>query len=376
MQGFDPSNPPFDRLPQQEVDAVTAALDVGYFRPGEAIVRQGGASEHLHVIIKGAVEGRDGESLQAVLGPMDSFDSRAVVHGAAGENFVAAQETLCYLIPRDLILRLIRDNPAFAAFFYADVSRKLDAHAGARKAEGMESVLRSRIRDVRLGAAVFLDGMRTIEHAGHAMRENDINALFVRDGDRLGVVTGMNLSKAVVLRRLPLETPIREVCHFDVVSVEADDFVFDALLTMTKRDKRRLAVRADGAFVGFIEDIDLLGLFAGNSQLIPGRIDRARSLEDLAGAARDIQGQVERLHGQGLRVDLIAEITSDLNRRLYSKLFEMVAPPSIRERGCLLLMGSEGRGEQTVRTDQDNALLLSGEVPLDELDRFRADFSN
>ena len=376
MQGFDPSNPPFDRLTQQEVDAVTAALDVGYFRPGEAIVRQGGASERLHVIIKGAVEGRDGESLQAVLGPKDSFDSRAVVHGAAGEDFVAAQETLCYLIPRDLILRLIRDNPAFAAFFYADVSRKLDAHAGARKAEGMESVLRSRIRDVRLGAAVFVDGMRTIEHAGHAMRENDINALFVRDGDRLGVVTGMNLSKAVVLRRLPLETPIREVCHFDVVSVEADDFVFDALLTMTKRDKRRLAVRADGAFVGFIEDIDLLGLFAGNSQLIPGRIDRARSLEDLAGAARDIQGQVERLHRQGLRVDLIAEITSDLNRRLHSKLFEMVAPPFIRERGCLLVMGSEGRGEQTVRTDQDNALLLSGEVPPEELDRFRADFSN
>ena len=110
------------------------------------------------------------------------------------------------------------------------------------------------------------------------------------------------------------------------------------------------------------------GLFAGNSQLIPGRIDRARGLDDLAGAARDIQAQVERLHRQGLKVDLIAEITSDLNRRLFGKLFEMVAPPSIREHGCLLLMGSEGRGEQTVRTDQDNGLLLAGEVPAEDLD--------
>src|SRR5918998_1671113 len=149
MQGFDPSNPPFDRLTQQEIDQVTAALDIGYFRPGEAIVRQASASERLHVIIKGAVEGRDGESLQAVLGPKDSFDSRAVVHGAAGEDFVAAQETLCYLIPRDLILRLIRDNPAFAAFFYAEVSRKLEAFAQQRSGVGIEGMLRARVQMAR-----------------------------------------------------------------------------------------------------------------------------------------------------------------------------------------------------------------------------------
>ena len=144
---------------------------------------------------------------------------------------------------------------------------------------------------------------------------------------------------------------------------------------MTRHGKRRIAVRSEGKYVGFLEDIDLLGLFAGNSQLIPGRIDRARSPEDLLGPARDIQAQVERLHRQGVKVDAIAEITSDLNRRLFAKLFDMLAPPSIKEAGCLLLMGSEGRGEQTVRTDQDNALLLSAEVPEAELAAFREGFT-
>ena len=64
-----------------------------------------------------------------------------------------------------------------------------------------------------------------------------------------------------------------------------------------------------------------------------------------------------------MRVEAIAEITSDLNRRLITKLFEMIAPPSIRDAGCLMIMGSEGRGEQTVRTDQDNGLLLAAPVP-------------
>jgi CBS domain-containing protein len=375
MQGFDATNPPFDRLTHQEVEELRAVLDIGYFSPNEMIVRQGQASDLLHIVIKGAVEVRDGNTLLAVLGPKDSFDSRAVVHGAAGEDFVAVEETLCYLIPRNVVLDLIRHNAAFAAFFYADVSRKLDAFAQQRKTEGVESVLRARIREARHGGAVFVDGATTIEQAGHCMKDNDINALFVRDEQRVGVVTGMNLSKAVVLRRLALDTPVREVCHFDVVSVDAGDFIFDALLLMTKHDKRRLAIRSNGDYVGFLEDIDILGLLAGNSQLIPGRIDRARSLDDLADAAQDIQAQVERLNRQGLKVDVIAEITSDLNRRLFRKLFEMVAPPAIRQNGCLLLMGSEGRGEQTVRTDQDNALLLAEVVPETDLRQFRESFS-
>jgi CBS domain-containing protein len=375
MHGFDILNPPFDRLTNQEIEELKASLDVGYFRHGEAIVQQGRPSEFLYVIIKGTIEARAGDTLQAVLGPKDSFDARAVVHGAAGENFIAAEETLCHLIPQPIVQTLIRRNLAFAAFFYSEVSRKLDAFAGQQRSEGFETVLRARVRDARYGAAVFIDGASTIEDAGHRMRDSDINALFVRDGDRVGVVTGMNLSKAVVLKRLPLDTPIRNICPFDVTAVGLDDFVFDALLLMTRYNRRRLAIQSNGGYIGFLEDIDILGLFAGNSQLIPGRIDRARSLDDLTAPAHDIQSQVERLHRQSVKVEVIAEITSHLNARLFVKLFDLVAPPSIRDSGCLMLMGSEGRSEQTVRTDQDNGILLAGEVPEADLEGFREAFS-
>src|SRR5215813_11122293 len=102
-QAFDAHNPPFDRLDSQEIEQLRAA----------------------HVIIKGSVEERDGEELDAVLGPKESFDARALVHGAAGAAFVAAEETLCYLAPKPLILDLIRRNDGFAAFFYSEISNKL-----------------------------------------------------------------------------------------------------------------------------------------------------------------------------------------------------------------------------------------------------------
>lgn len=375
-RAFDVLNPPFDRLTHAEAEELRARLDIGYARPGEIVVAAGSASDHLHVVMKGAVEERDAAGdVTAVLGPRDSFDSRAVVHGRADSDFVAAEETLLYLIPRDILLDLIRRNRAFAAFFYSEISRRLDAMAREEATGGVETVLRARVRDARPRAAAFIEAEATIEAAGHMMRERNVNALFVRDGERLGIVTGMNLSKGAVLDRRPLDTPIRGLTHFDMVAVDETDFVFEALMLMTKHNKRRLAVRRDGAVVGVLEDIDILGLFAGNSQLIPGRIDRAAGLDDLQIAARDIQGQVDLLHRQGVKVEVIAEMTSDLNRQLFAKLFDMIAPPSIREAGCLIVMGSEGRGEQTVRTDQDNGLILAGPVPEADLARFRTEFS-
>ena len=375
MQGFDALNPPFDRLTHAETEALRGAVDIGYFAPGSMIVERGGSSEFLHVIIKGAVAEKVGDETEALLGPKDTFDSEAVVHGSASASFVAEEETLCYLLPRVLILELVQKNQAFAAFFYSELSRRLDAFAEHRNPSGLELVLRQRVKEARCQEAHFVDGACTIEQAGHAMREHNSVTLFVRDEGRIGIVTWTDLGEAAILKRLPLETPVREISHFDVVAVTPDDFLFDALIAMTRHKKRRIAIRSGNEYTGVLQDIDILELFAGNSQLIPGRVDRSKTVADLIPCAADIQAQVQRLHEQGVKVEVIAEITSDLNRNLISKLFELTAPPSIKENGCLFVMGSEARAEQTVRTDQDNGLLLAGPVLESDLLKFRQDFA-
>ncbi len=375
-QAFDAQNPPFDRLTHDQISQLRAALDIGYFRPGDAIIEQGQRSENLHIVIKGSVEERDGEKIEAVLGPKDTFDSRSLVHGPAGSSFVAADETLCYLVPKAVVLELIAKNTGFAAFFYSEISRKLRSYAVGRESNGVDSTLRARVRDVRYHPAVFVDGSTTIKQAGRIMRDNNNNTLLIRERDVVGIITGTDLAKRIVLEGHTLSTKIRDVCHFDVASINIDDFIFDAVIAMTHHNKRRLAIESNGQYVGVLEDIDILGLVAGNPQLIPGQIERARAIDDIIPTAGDIQSQVERLHKQGARVEVIAEITSDLNRRLFAKVFNLVASPTIREAGCLIVMGSEGRGEQTVRTDQDNGLLLSHPVPEDELQAFRDGFTD
>jgi CBS domain-containing protein len=374
-KSFDAANPPFDRLKPNEVDALREAVDIGYYRPGETLIAQGAAAETLFVVIKGAVEERDGDELVALLGPKDSFDSRAVVQGASAHAFVAREETLAYLIPKDLTLRLINGNARFGAFFYLDVSRKLQEVARDEDERNTGSLMRTRIGDLFLHPAEYIDATSSIEAAGHRMREIDSNTLLVRDGDRVGIVTGMNLSKAAVLHRMPISSPVAPFSHFDIVSVDENDFVFQALLEMTKSNKRRIVVKRGEEIAGILEDIDLLGFLAGNTQVIAGRIDRAKTKADLAIAAREIAEQVRVLRRQDVRVEVIAEIISDLNRRLIAKTFALLAPPDLRKRSCLIVMGSEGREEQTVRTDQDNGLILAEPVDEAMLAGFRADFT-
>jgi CBS domain-containing protein len=236
--------------------------------------------------------------------------------------------------------------------------------------------MHAKVGDLFLHPPEFVAATDSIETAGHRMREINSNALFVRDGERIGIITGMSLSKAVVLRRLPIQTPVRELANYDIVTVEPGDFVSSALLLMTKYNKQRLAVRDGGRFVGILEDIDLLGFLAGSAQVVAGRIDRASNQEDLVVASREIDAQTRVLRRQGVKVEVIAEIVSDLNRRLLARLFEMIAPAELRTSGCLIVMGSEGRGEQTMRTDQDNGIILAGPVGQETLESFRNEFSS
>jgi CBS domain-containing protein len=370
---FEAKNAPFDRLTAEELNAVRDALDIVYFRPNETIVGRDKAPDSLFIIIKGLVEERDGDDLVALRGPGDAFDSRALVQGGGSNAFVAREETLCNLLPRDVTLRLISQNPRFASFFYLDIARKLGAATREEEAARFAPLLAARVRDLFFHPAVFMEANETIADAGARMKAANCEALFVREGEEAGIVTQTDLLNAAVIDRRSIESPIGPFARRPIISVAPDDLVSTALLKMTKHNKQRVAVTENGEFVGLLEDIDLLSFLAGNSQLVAGRIDRSSSVAELARAAQTIDPQIRMLRRQGVRVDIVCEIVSDLNRHLHAKLFSLVAPKSIRESGCLIVMGSEGRGEQTFRTDQDNGLILAAPVPPADLQTFRTD---
>ena len=96
---------------------------------------------------------------------------------------------------------------------------------------------------------------------------------------------------------------------------------------------------------------------------VAARIDAAASLAELRSGAQQIDALIESLHRQGSDVESIAGCVGDLNARLFARAWSLIAPAGLVANSCLIVMGSEGRGEQILKTDQDNALLLRDGFP-------------
>jgi CBS domain-containing protein len=372
---FDFANPPFDRLSAREWSKVRDSLDVAFYRAGTTMLRAGDEPEHLYVVIKGVVEERDGDEIVTIHGPKDSFDSKAVIEGRARADFVVQEEAICYVLPRGVVRALADANPAFAAFLYRDISRRLEALATREGGAELQALMAARVRQAFIRPPVYIDGGATVVDSAALMRASNARSTLVRDGGRVGIVTAGSLAGRVILDKVPLETRLRDLARFDLVAVDADDFVFDALLAMTRHGIQRVVVRDAGAIVGTLDQVDVLSFLAHQSHIVAGEIDRAATTEALHRASDGIVEQVKVLQRNGVGYPLIARLVSELNRRLFARLYALVAPPEMVANSCLIVMGSDGRGEQVLRADQDNGLILRDGVAFPELERVRADFT-
>ncbi|HET9069212.1 MAG TPA: putative nucleotidyltransferase substrate binding domain-containing protein [Amaricoccus sp.] len=216
----------------------------------------------------------------------------------------------------------------------------------------------SRVRDAPLHAPTYVDGEMDLVTLCRELSERGRTEALVRDGDRLGIFTTTDLRDALLRSIPPDRIAVREVANFAPLAVSADDELFDALVLMLRHGFHRVIVSEGEAIVGVLGQLELMAHVANHSELIQLRVDQAASVAELGGAARQVEGMIRVLEADGVRVEIIAGLVGGLNRRIFRRLWELVAPAALREMSCLVVMGSEGRGEQIIRTDQDNALIL------------------
>ena len=233
----------------------------------------------------------------------------------------------------------------------------------------------SRVGDAFLRKPFFVDGATDIVTLCRELSRRGIGEALVRDGDRIGVFTTTDLRDALLRPEPPAELAVREVASFAPWSVSVDDEIFDAMLMMLRHRIHRVLVRDGDAVVGVLGQLELMAFVASHSHLIALEVAEAADLPGLAAAARQIDSLIRVLHQDGVRVDVIAGLVGALNRQVFARLWELLAPAELRENSCLIVMGSEGRNEQIVKTDQDNALLLRDGFAFDRLEAVTEAFS-
>jgi CBS domain-containing protein len=389
---------PFSQLPEPELERLAQDMTVGHYRAGEVLLKAGERPACLFIVIDGSIWEIDGE-VPASLDPSasqpeaagagerplmcvtsfyaaeDAFDTRALLEGASKRSFVVAEPARCFRLSREAFLQTVRGNPGFAHYYDLKISQRLAARPDPENMQEFSAFTVTKIRDIYIHRPTYVAADATIHETAVAMKAHKTNSVLVRHGDNTGIVTATDLREAAIIERRSLDAPVGTLATYDLIGMEPDDFLFNALLRMTHHNVNRLVIREGATIHGILEQIDLLSHLSNHSHLIALQMERAHSRDELKWASRDLINVIRDLHAKGIKIRYIMQLVSELNKKMLRKLFELLAPPELLDNSCLLVLGSEGREEQVLKTDQDNALILRDDFSHPDLERITAEFT-
>ncbi|MFZ1643777.1 MAG: putative nucleotidyltransferase substrate binding domain-containing protein [Candidatus Contendobacter sp.] len=389
---------PFSQLPEPELERLAREMTVGHYHAGEVLLKAGERPACLYIVIDGTVWEVDQDesapldsaeataeiaksgdrSLLCVTSfymAEDSFDAKALQEGASKRSFRVAEPTRCFRLPRDSFLQTVRSYPEFAKFYDLRISQRLAAQHGAEDLRELSAFTVAKIRDVYIHPPIYVTAETSIHETALAMKANKTSSVLVRYDDEVGIVTATDLREAAIIQRRSLDASVGTLATYDLIGMAPDDFLFNALLRMTHHNINRLVIREGATIHGILEQIDLLSYLSNHSHLIALQIERAQSKDELKWASRDLVNVIRDLHNQGTKIRYIMQLVSELNKKVLRKLFELLAPPELLDNACLLVLGSEGREEQVLKTDQDNALILRDGFTHPDLERITGEFT-
>ena len=335
------TTPPFDGLPPALLEEAAARADLQTWPAGACLVRAGGEPlRHLYVVRKGSVRlERDGQTLQ-VLEEGECFGYTSLLTGKATLDVVVEEDLAAYRLPRDVFRRLLRE-PRFAGHFALGIGERLRASLASSPVATFRADVSQPVSTLLRRPAVWVGEGATVREAAEAMRREDVSSALVRS-EPAAIVTDEDLRTRVLAAGLGPATPVAAVASRPLRTVPADAPIYRAWEVLLEAGVSHLPVVDGNGVAGVLATSDLLRCTAQGPVAVLRRVERLASRESLPGYA----GKV-------------AEMAAALLRRILEWAHADMGPAPVPY--GWMVFGSEGRAEQTILTDQDNALAFADE---------------
>jgi CBS domain-containing protein len=210
-------------------------------------------------------------------------------------------------------------------------------------------------------APLFVEPGMTVADAARAMQAARVGSLLIV-GEPPGIVTDRDLRGRVLAAKLAPDIPVSQVMTRPVTTLDSDAPMLAALRLMLEANIHHLPLTEEGKIVGVISATDLLFQQRKNPLYLRGFIDTINDPAKAADYAKEIGELITSLFDSGLGAIHISQLVSSLNDALVKRLVAL----AIAKLGAApapfawIVFGSEGRLEQTLLTDQDNALVYAG----------------
>jgi len=358
------SVPGFDELEDAQLLTVAKSIQIAYYRRGEDILTIGNENHYLHIVRSGAVELRDDdERIMARLAESDCFGFPSLMNETPARNHsVAIEDSLVYHVAGKAFARLRRENVRFDTWFIRALTDRLMLQPTVPSLRGVSG---SQVSTLVGRPPVSFEVGTTIRDVAAKMVEERVSAMLITDaGDVRGIVTDRDIRARVVAKGLGAETSVTDIMTPDPITLEGDALAYEAALMMMQNHIHHLPVTENGKLIGMVSRSDFMRLETEHPLYLVSDIGRQTTADGVARACKRlpglIVGQIESdANGEQLG-KFITTITDTVTKQLLRIAEAELGPPPCEY--AWVAMGSQGRSEQSAKSDQDNALLLSDQA--------------
>ena len=379
---------PFGQMAAASIDAlldaarpVEVAAGATVFSPGD------GVAQRLWWIRRGAVsglpEGATEGGFQLEAGEM--FPIGAVLGRRAAVSVYRAVEPLELLeFDAEPVLRVVAADPVLADFMNRRLQHVLALSVAQARAAYASPALaqqsfESPLTALPRRAPVAVGPGATLHEALALMQARGVGSVLALDeqGAALGILTRHDLLPKIALREPPLDirrTPATALMNAPVHTLDIHHTVQDAVLLMSRAGIRHVPLTEHGRVVSLVSERDLFALQRRSLRQLGSALRAAPDPAALRALAPEVRAFAQQLLAQGVSARALTQLVSHLNDLLVQRLVTLLAQAHGLDlaRACWVAFGSEGRGEQTIATDQDNGLVLDDAVDAAEHARWLA----
>lgn len=367
------AHPPFEELPSEALEHLAQHTEISYVRAGQDILGYGDAIVDLYVVRSGVVEcyRRNGE-LYNRLDSGDVFGQMALLMNRRVRYPVKAiEDTLLYCLPADLFDQYCNEYEFFSDHFEAESGDLLRRTLSKQANENDLTTVKVKSLVTREAVSVPIDA--DVPTIARTMTEERVSSILVTDpnkpiaadpddddGQVVGILTDRDLRTRVLAAGEPLSITAGSIMSDDMVMIDDNAYVFEAMLTMLRQNVHHLPIVHKAKPIGVVALSDIVQHESQNSLLFVRSILSQNSVAELAELAKQLPNIFLRMVNEDANSHMIGSAMSVIGRTFKQRLLELaeqnLGPAPVPY--CFMALGSMARDEQLIVTDQDNGIIL------------------
>jgi CBS domain-containing protein len=367
---------PFSFLPEMAMENLLSHFSSETIKKDTILqVQEISSIEKFLVLCQGSAqyyfEQNNEKTLQGRLKEGDNFGGISILlnDAVALRTLKVLEDSVFLSLDADIFLKTCAEFEEFKAFF-------TNAFGALMLNKSYAGIIARQIKDREFNlpffnqpiSAIFRPNIVTCPHdatineAAQKMAKNSSSSIFIKDekGKVDAIITDADLRNSAIASKLDLELPVSTIVSSPVVSVTADAQVFEAFITMIGEDKNHLAVCSKANdIIGTISDKDLIAAQANSTYLLIKTIKSAKNVNQLENIHSKMALMLLDPIRNGANPEYITRLITTISDAILDKVIEfsiakLGSPPC---KFAFMIMGSEGREEQTLISDQDNGII-------------------